>query len=113
MALPSRGEVWLVDLGNNPGLEQGKRRPALVVSVDRFNHAPIALVVIVPITSTYRDIPMHIEVYPPEGGLKYHSCIQCDQPRCVSRVRLVHRVGSVCEETMTQVEDRLRILLDL
>ena len=113
MALPSRGEVWLVDLGNNPGLEQGKRRPALVVSVDRFNHASVGLVVIVPITSTFRNIPMHIEVYPPEGGLKYHSCIQCDQPRCVSRVRLVHRVGAVGEETMGLVEDRLRILLDL
>jgi len=113
MALPSRGEVWLVELGNNPGMEQGKRRPALVISVDRFNHSGIGLVVIVPITSTIRDIPMHIEVFPPEGGLKHHSCIQCDQPRCVSRVRLARRVGAVRAETMEQVEDRLRILMDL
>jgi len=105
--------VWFADLGQNPGLEQGKRRPTLVVSVDRFNHARIGLVVIVPITTTIRNIPMHIEAFPPDGGLKHHSCIQCDQPRCVSRKRLVDRIGCVCRETMEQVEDRLRILLDL
>jgi len=113
VALPSRGDVWMVDLGQNPGLEQGKRRPALVVSVDRYNHTAAELIVIVPITTTVRKIPMHIEVYPPEGGLEYHSCIQCDQPRCVSRVRFARRLGAIAAETMERVEDRLRILLDL
>jgi mRNA interferase MazF len=113
VALPSRGEVWLVDLGDNPGLEQGKRRPAVVVSVDRFNHGAAGLIVVVPITTTFRKIPMHIEVYPPEGGLEYHSFIQCDQPRCISRVRLVHHLGAVAKDTMEQVEDRLRVLLGL
>ena len=113
MALPSRGEVWLVTLGNNPGLEQGKRRPALVISVDRFNHAAVGLVVIVPVTTTFRGIPMHIEVNPPEGGLEYHSCIQCDQPRCISRVRFENRLGVIADETMEQVADRLSILLGL
>ncbi len=54
---------------------------------------------------------MHIEAFPPDGGLKLHSCIQCDQPRCVSRKRLVDRIGCVCRETMEQVEDRLRAAL--
>ena len=113
MAFPSRGEVWLIDLGENPGLEQGKRRPALVVSVNRFNHGAAGLIVVVPITTTFRKIPMHIEVSPPEGGLKNDSWVKCDQPRCISRVRLVHRIGDITEDTMEQVEDRLRVLLGL
>lgn len=113
MALPSRGEIWLVNLGNNPGLEQGKRRPALVISVDRFNHAAAWLIVIVPVTTTFRGIPMHIEVNPLESGLEYHSCIQCDQPRCIPRVRFVHRLGVIAEEKMERVADRLSILLGL
>jgi mRNA interferase MazF len=113
MPPPSRAEVWLVDLGQNPGHEQGKTRPALVVSVDRFNHGSAGLVVVVPITTTIRNIPMHVEVYPSEGGLKYHSCIQCDQPRCISRVRFVRRLCVLDDDTMEQVEDILRILMGL
>lgn len=113
MSNPSRGEVWLVDLNPHRGREQMGQRPALVVSVDVFNHGPSLLVVLVPITSTNRRIPFHVEVRPPEGKLDHTSYLQCDQVRCVSRHRLVHLLGPVYEDTLLQVEDRLRILLGL
>lgn len=113
MSNPSRGEVWWVDLNPTRGHEQRGRRPALVVSVDKFNHGPSYMVVLVPITSTNRRIPFHIEVRPPEGKLDHTSYLQCDQVRCVSRHRLVSLLGPVYEDTLVQVEDRLRILLGL
>ena len=113
MALSSRGEVWLVDLDPTRGHEQGKTRPGLVVSVDLFNHGPAGLVVVIPLTTTDRRIPLHIEVSPPDGNLDRRSFVQCDQPHCVSRERLVRRIGTVSQAVIQQVEDRLRILLGL
>lgn len=111
--LPSRGEIWEVDLNPTRGHEQAGLRPALVVSVDMFNHGPAELVVVAPITTTARGIPFHVPVVPPEGGVKRPSFIKCEDVRSVSRDRLVARWGSVYVGTMEAVADRLRILLDL
>jgi mRNA interferase MazF len=110
---PSRGEVWQVALDPTRGHEQAGQRPALVVSVDTFNHGPAGLVVVVPITSRDRGIPLHVRVEPPEGGLKLPSVILCDHVRSVATERLVGRLGTVSAVTLQQVEDRLRILLGL
>ena len=111
--LPSRGEIWEVNLNPTRGHEQAGRRPALVVSVDPFNHGPAELVVVLPITTTPRGIPFHVPVGPPEGGVRRPSFIKCEDVRSISRERLVARWGSVYAPTMSMVDDRLRILLDL
>jgi mRNA interferase MazF len=110
---PARGEVWLVDLGATRGHEQAGRRPALVVSVDLFNQGPAGLVVVIPITSKAKGIPFHVEIRPPDGGLRGVSFVKCEDVRSVSRERLGERLGAVSGATLEQVEDRLRILLDL
>jgi len=84
-----------------------------VISVDLFNHGPADLVVIIPITAKAKGIPFHVEVRPPEGGLDYPSFIKCEDLRSVSKGRLMQRLGRVNQETLAEVEDRLRILLDL
>lgn len=111
--LPSRGEIWEVNLNPTRGHEQSGIRPALVMSVDAFNHGPADLVVLLPITTTDRGIPLHVPLRPPEGGVRRPSYIKCEDVRSVSRERLVVPWGSVTAATMRAVEDRLRILLDL
>jgi len=115
MALqPSRGEVWTANLNPIRGHEQAGERPVLIVSTNGFNHGPSDLVIIVPITRTDRRIPMHIAISPPEGGLSTQSYLLCDGVRAIARERLGPRAwGIVSPETMAQVADRLRILLDL
>lgn len=110
--LPSRGEIWLVDLDPVRGHEQAGRRPALVTSVDAFNHGPAALVVVLPVTSRSKGVPLHVAVDPPEGGLTVRSCVKCEDVRSVARERLIRRLGSVSSRTIQQVEDRLHLLLD-
>ena len=110
---PSRSEVWIVNLNPTRGREQRGLRPALVISVDEFNHGPADLVAVLPITGTDRGIPLHTRVDPPEGGLTKTSFILCDQTRTISRDRLESRTGSVAAETMAIVEDNLKILLGL
>lgn len=110
---PSRGDVWLVDLNPVRGREQAGKRPALVISVDLFNHGPAGLVVVLPITTREKGIPFHLEVCPPEGGLKERSFIKCEDVRSIAKERLVIRLGTVSSLTMAEVEDRIRILLGL
>src|SRR5207253_16904 len=82
------GEVWRVDLEPVRGHEQGRMRPALVMSNDIFNHGPIGLVTIIPITSKARPIRTFLRVDPPQGGLTQISYIICDQVRTVADERL-------------------------
>lgn len=110
---PSRGEIWLADLDPTKGHEQAGQRPVLVVSTNAFNHGPAELVIIVPLTRTGRRIPLHVQVNPPDGGVRDTSYALCDSLRSITKERLVTRWGVVAEETMEQVEDTLRILLEL
>ena len=88
-------------------------RPALVVSTDLFNHGPAGLVIVLPITSTAKGIPLHVEVKPPEGGLTMRSYVKCEDIRSVSKDRLGHRLGAVTDRTLEEAEERLKIVLDL
>lgn len=58
--LPSRGEMWMVDLNPTRAHERSGVRPALVVSVDTFNHGPAGLAVVLPVTSRQKGIPLHV-----------------------------------------------------
>jgi mRNA interferase MazF len=113
MAYAHRGEIWLADLRPTRGREQTGRRPVLVLSVDFFNAGPADLVVVLPLTSTQRDIPLHVKVLKGEGGTRSDSVILCEAIRSVSKDRLISRWGTLSHEVMAEVEDRLRILLDL
>lgn len=64
-----RGEIWLVDLSPTRGHEQSGIRPAVIISVDEFNSCPAELVVVVPITSKNKNIPLHVEIQPENSGL--------------------------------------------
>lgn len=111
---PSRGEVWFVDLDPARGYERAGDRPVVIISTDVFNHGPSGLTVVVPLTRTDRNVPLHVRVDPREGGLREVSFAMCDQVRTISRDRLRGAArGFLPPGTMAEVEDRIRILLDL
>jgi mRNA interferase MazF len=113
VASPQREEIWLADLDPTFGHEQGGRRPVLVVSVDSFNTGLSGLVVVLPVTSRIRPLPLHVPVTPPEGGLRLPSAILCDAARSIDQGRLIERWGTVNPVTMALVEGCLRHLLGL
>ncbi len=110
---PRRGDVRQVDFEPVRGHEQGRTRPAVVVSSDSFNAGPAGLLVVCPITSRIRPIRWHVPVMPPEGGLGTRSVVLCDQIRAVSIERSGRHLGRLTSPTMEAIDDRLRILLDL
>jgi len=113
MTKASRGEIWLVNLSLTKGREQAGTRPALIVSVDLFNHGAAELVVVIPVTSKAKGVPLHVEVNPPEGGLSMRSYVKCEDVRSISTARLIKKFGKVSSQTINAVEDRLRVLLGL
>jgi mRNA interferase MazF len=111
--MPSRGEVWLVELGQTQGHEQAGKRPALVVSTDALNHGPAGLVVVAPMTSKDKKIRFHVRVDPPEGGVREASFIKAEDMRSISKNRLISRWGEVESHTLEFVALRLKALLEL
>lgn len=109
----SRGEVWMIDFDPTRGHEQAGKRPALVVSIDQLNHGPAQLIIVLPLTTKFRGIPSHVQIDPPDGGLRKQSFALCEAVRSVSAARLAKRLGAVSPTIMSDVEDRLRILLGL
>ncbi len=111
--LPNRGEVWKVELDPTIGHEQGWLRPCLVFSVNRFNHGPADLVVVLPITSRNKGIASHVKVLAGEAGFTTERYIKCEEIRCVSKNRFRERYGKVDPGTLDKVATNVRIILGM
>ena len=69
------------------------------------------MVIVVPLTTSERGIPAHIEICPPEGGLKYKNYAMCEMIRSISKERMSKRLGIVSDDTMIRIEKNLKRLL--
>lgn len=107
-----RGEIWLVEYDHptEPG-EPSKARPAVIVSADRFNQTKAWTAVAVPVTSSRRGNPLHVELDVPE--LHDVSYAQVELVGAVSRRRLVRRLGRLDPFTLDRVDERLAMVLSL
>lgn len=112
---PARGDVWDTEFDPIVGHEQGGRRPAVVISHNSINRGPSEVVVVVPMTTQHRPQldPIRVAVSPPDGGVTEVSYAIPDQLRAVSTRRLMSRRGRLTDKTLAEVEDRVRIVLDL
>jgi len=103
----------MVNLSPTRGREQDGMRPALVLSVDKFNHGPADLVIVVLITKTKRPILTHVMVPEGEAGLTFDSYIKCEDLRSISKDRLVRHMGDVTYPRIESVQRYVRLLLGL
>ncbi|MCC7308606.1 MAG: type II toxin-antitoxin system PemK/MazF family toxin [Acidobacteria bacterium] len=108
-----RGEVWLANLSPTIGRELAGTRPVLIASSDLFNQSAAELIFAIPITSKKKNIRSHVAVLPPEGGLTLPSYAMCEAMRSISKGRLTKPLGYIEAGTMDNIEDILKILLDL
>ena len=105
--------MWLVDFGDPVGREQSGTRPAVVVSADALNESGAGVVVVVPITTTHRGLPSHVEIDRGSSGLDEVSYAKCEDVKSISEQRLLGLLGAVDDGAMFQAARALRFLLDL
>jgi len=113
-----RGEIRLTDLDPALAGEANKRRPAVIVSNDNANASAARLgrgvVTVVPVTSNItRVFPFQVLLPAEETGIKVDSKAQAEQVRSVSVERLGGVIGRLPTHLMTQLDDALRLHLQL
>jgi mRNA interferase MazF len=110
-----RGDIYLATLDPSQGFEQAGTRLVIVVTRDAINKlSPI--VVVVPLTSMVnrkRLLPSHVEIKVGEGGLTVDSVALCEQVRAISTTRLTKAIGHLSATSISQLNDALKIALDL
>ncbi|MCE1246921.1 MAG: type II toxin-antitoxin system PemK/MazF family toxin [Firmicutes bacterium] len=108
-----RGEVWIADLSPARGREQQGTRPVLVISDDGLNNSGGEISVVLPITSRNRKFPLHVNLLPPEGGVKIESMILCNMIRSISHERFIEKLGAISSKTLMKVEETVRLILSI
>lgn len=117
-SLMRRGEIWRVDFDTARGSEANKHRPAVIVSNDRANATAARLgrgvVTVVPVTNNVATVyPFQVMLSATVSGLAVDSKAQAEQIRSVATQRLQQRLGQLSPTELAQLDDALRLHLEL
>lgn len=110
-----RGQIWWADLGEPAGSEPGFRRPVLVVQNDAFNRSRLRTVLAVVLTSNLRlvEAPGNVLIPARIAGLPKDAVANVSQVITVDRDFLAEPAGRIRGQTLKDVENGLRLVLDL
>lgn len=104
MAYKARqGDIIRISFDPQAGREQSGRRPAIVVSNDTFNRFTKIAAMICPITSTDRDIPLHVKL---DDRTLTTGVIMCDQAKILDlQKRNAELIESAPDDILFEVVD--------
>ena len=109
-----RGDIWLVNLDPTIGHEIKKSRPAVIIQNNLGNkYSPITI--IAPITSKNlsKIYPIEVLLNKQNSRLSKESKALLNQIRAVDKRRLIKRIGKLNEDCEEQINEALKISLDL
>ncbi len=110
-----RGEIWWANLRAPAGSEPGYRRPVLIMQSDMVNRSRIRTLVALVLTTNLRlvDAPGNVLIPAEASGLPKDSVANVSQVFTVDRTFLAKPIGRIRGELLRNVEDGLRLILDL
>lgn len=106
-----RGEIRYMMKGEITGSEQSGGRPVVIVSNEQCNkYSPV--ITVVPITSQEKTaLPTHFKLE--DDKYPVYGTVLCEQVQSCSKLRLGQYVGDIDGRDMRQIEERLKIQLEL
>ena len=103
-----RGEIYLVNLGNQKGSIQSGKRPVIVIS-NNMNNKYSPTVNVLPITSkTKNNIPVHVRIGV-ESGLIEESTVLAEQNIPINKNQIIKYVGRCNKYKMYEIEKAVLI----
>ena len=111
----NRGEIWWTALPAPQGSEPGYCRPILIVQNDEFNRSNINTLIGMSITSnlSLAAAPGNMLLRSNVSGIQKDSVANISQIVTVEKRFLTEHVGKLDHRTMQQIDDGLRMVLDL
>jgi mRNA interferase MazF len=110
-----RGHLYIVDFNPPIRTKPGKMRPALVLQSDLVNQAGYPSTVVIPATTRLIEEAGILRLRLPkgEGGLDQESDLLLGQIIAVANSSFHREIGALAPRLMEEVEQRLRIILNL
>lgn len=108
-----RGMVVWAEFDPVRGREQSGRRPALVIASDQYLEQADTLAIVVPCTTRDRGWPNHVRLTGKALELPGDTFAMTEQPRTITRERLVGAAGMIDIEAMREVDVWLRDFIAL
>lgn len=109
----ARGQVWWADFSDPIGCSPGYRRPAVVISSDRFNRSRINTVIVAAITSNTRLSRQPGNMALPDNLLPKPSVVNVSALFTVDRDQLVDHVADLPALESRSLDGGLRLVLGL
>ena len=107
----TQGDIIWITLDPQAGHEQKGRRPAIVVSNNRFNNFTRTAAMVCPITNTDRGIPIHVKL---DNRTKTSGIIMCDQAKILDlQVRNAEFIESVPSDVIFEVVDIIHSIIEI
>jgi mRNA interferase MazF len=97
---PQQGDIVFTNFDPQSGHEQSGRRPALIISNNRYNRLS-SLVIACPITNTNKEFPLHVKL---DSRTKTTGVVLCDQVKCMDSVA---RGITFIEKAPTEIVDEV------
>jgi mRNA interferase MazF len=116
VAVPKRGEIWMVDFSPGRGSEQLGTRPAVVIQNDTGNQSRrYPNTIVLAMSTRGRPVPFHIRVEPSElNGLRETTWVKCEQVLTLSKSRLLGKaLGRLTGSQMKKVEVAVKLSMAL
>lgn len=113
---PRKGDIYLIDFGQNVGSELSNTHMGIVIQ-DSLKNSISNTIVVVPISSSPKLYDTHEKIIQNDiqsGQLdKLPSKAKAEQITCIDKARLVHKIGELTPDFMKRLEKRILKNLDI
>lgn len=113
---PRKGEIYLVEFGQNIGRELCDIHMGIIMQ-ESLKNSISSTIIVIPISSSSKLYDTHEKILEKdivEGRLnKLPSKAKAEQITCVDKSRLIHRIGKMSPEFMMRLEKKVLKNLDI